>query len=127
MDIRTLKVAVAVVGGLTAILGTCGTAQAGPLTVGASPSLRTTLEQILPIFEKEYGTTVHVVYSPSKTLHRQIEKGVPIDVFLPAGIEEVENLHKKGLTLNGSALRCCQARLSPPTRLRVVFMTCINR
>jgi molybdate transport system substrate-binding protein len=53
------------------------------------------------MFEQEFGTTVHVVYGPSKTLRRQIEKGEPIDVFFPDGVEEVENLYKKGLTLNG--------------------------
>jgi molybdate transport system substrate-binding protein len=71
------------------------------LTVGAPPSLRPALSEILPMFEREYGAVVHIVYTPSKTLLRQIEKGDPIDVFLSAGIEEVEYLHRKGLTLNG--------------------------
>ena len=53
------------------------------------------------MFEREYDATVNVVYTPSKTLLQQIEKGTPIDVFLSAGVEEVEYLHKKGLTLNG--------------------------
>lgn len=100
MDFRTLKVVVVMVVGV-AIPGVWGSAQAEPLTVGAPPSLKATLEEIVPMFEKEYGATVRVVYSPSKTLRRQIEKGAPIDVFLAAGTEEVQNLHKKGLTLNG--------------------------
>jgi molybdate transport system substrate-binding protein len=53
------------------------------------------------MFEREYGASVNVVYSPSKTLSRQIEQGAPIDVFLAAGVDEVERLDKKGLTLNG--------------------------
>jgi molybdate transport system substrate-binding protein len=53
------------------------------------------------MFEREYGGTVNIVYTPSKTLLHQIEKKAPIDVFLSAGIEEVEYLHKKGLTLSG--------------------------
>jgi molybdate transport system substrate-binding protein len=53
------------------------------------------------MFEREYGAAVKIVYTPSKTLLRQIEKGAPIDVFLAAGIDEVEYLYKKGLTLNG--------------------------
>lgn len=101
MDIRTLKLAMAVVGGLAALVGIREPAQADPLTIGAPPSLRATLDEIVPIFEKEYGTTVLVEYSPSKALRRQIEQQAPIDVFLAAGIEEVEQLHKKGLTLNG--------------------------
>ena len=101
MDIRALTVLIAAVGGFAAIVGLSGPAQAESLTVGAPPSLRTTLNEILPMFEKEYGASVRVVYSPSKTLSRQIEKGAPIDVFLAAGIKEVEQLHNKGLTLNG--------------------------
>ena len=101
MGIRALKLVFAFVGALTGIVGTWGPAQAEPLMIGAPPSLRATLDVILPIFEKEYGATVHVDYSPSKTLLRKIENGAPIDVFLAAGVEEVEKLHKKGLTLNG--------------------------
>jgi len=75
--------------------------QAETLTVGAPPSLKAAFSDILPLFEQEYGVKVHIDYTPSKTLLRQIEKGTPIDVFLSAGIEEVEYLHKKRLTLNG--------------------------
>jgi molybdate transport system substrate-binding protein len=71
------------------------------LTVVAPPSLRPAFSEILPMFEREYDAVVHIVYTPSKTLLRQVEKGAPIDVFLSAGVEEVEYLHKKGLTLNG--------------------------
>lgn len=53
------------------------------------------------MFENEYGASVNVVYTASKTLSRQIEQGAPIDVFLAAGVDEVEHLHKKGLTLYG--------------------------
>lgn len=78
-----------------------GIVTAETLTIGAAPTLKTALKGIMPLFEKEYGATVHVVYGPSQTLRQQIEKGAPIDVFLPASVEEVENLHKKGLTING--------------------------
>jgi molybdate transport system substrate-binding protein len=93
--------AVAIVTGLVGVSAAVGHAQTEPLTVGAPPSLRPAFNEILPMFEREYGASVHVVYSPSKTLRREIEKGAPIDVFLAAGVDEVEQLHKKGLTLNG--------------------------
>jgi molybdate transport system substrate-binding protein len=99
--IRKFSVALAVVCGLAGVVTTGGPVQAESLTVGAPPSLRATFDEILPMFEKENGVTVHMLYSPSKTLHRQIEHGAPIDVVLAAGLEEVKNLHKKGLTLNG--------------------------
>lgn len=102
MGILRFSMAVAIVSGLTSVVSTGAYAQAETLTVGAPPSLRPAFNEILPMFEKEYGTKVHIVYSSSKMLRRQIEQGAPIDVFLSAGVEEVEQLHKKGLTLNGA-------------------------
>lgn len=96
-----LKVLIITIFALTAVVGTWKPIQAESLTVGAPPTLRAAFSDILPLFEQEYGEKVHIDYTPSKTLLRQIEKGAPIDVFLSAGIEEVEYLHKKGLTLNG--------------------------
>lgn len=95
------RLALAVLGALAGLVGAGESAGAEPLTVGAPPSMRAAFEEIVPLFEKEYGAPVRVVYSPSKTLYRQIVQGVPIDVFLAAGVEEVEDLHKKGLTLSG--------------------------
>lgn len=101
MDIRAFMVVIAAIAGLATIVGTCEPVQAEPLTVGAPPTLRPAFSEILPMFEREYGgAVIKIVYTPSKTLLRQIEKGAPIDVFLSAGLEEVEYLHKKGLTLN---------------------------
>jgi molybdate transport system substrate-binding protein len=90
LERRALKAAIA---GLAAIVGLCEPSQAEPLSVGAPPSLRPAFSEILPMFEREYGAPVNIVYTPSKTLLRQIEKGAPIDVFLSAGIEEAEYLH----------------------------------
>ena len=101
MDIRTSKLVIATLVGLLALLGAWRPVQAEFLTVGAPPSLRPALSEILPMFEREYDAAINIVYTPSKTLLRQIEKKAPIDMFLSAGIEEVEYLHKKGLTLNG--------------------------
>lgn len=101
MGIRRLSLTVAIVSGLAGTVATSGYAQTEPLTVGAPPSLRPVLSEILPMFENEYGASVNVVYTASKTLSRQIEQGAPIDVFLAAGVDEVEHLHKKGLTLYG--------------------------
>ena len=101
MGIRRLILTVAIVSGLAGAVATSGYAQTEPLTVGAPPSLRPVLSEILPMFEKEYDASVNVVYTASKTLSRKIEQGAPIDVFLAAGVDEVEHLHKKGLTLYG--------------------------
>lgn len=107
----------AIVGGLAVAVATVGYAQTEPLMVGAPPSLRPALTEILPMFEREYGVSVNVVYRPSKTLGLQIEQGAPIDVFLAAGMDEVESLHKKGLTLNGGP------RIYAQTSLALVMST----
>lgn len=101
MSIRARKVEIAVTAGVLAIIWAGQPVGAESLTVGAPPSLRPAFSEILPMFEREYDAALTIVYTPSKTLVRQIEKGAPIDVFLSAGKEEVEYLHKKGLTLNG--------------------------
>ena len=99
--IRTFGMAVAMISGFAGVIGTGEPVQAETLTVGAAHSLKGAFQDIVPMFEKEYGVTVEIVYGPSQTLRRQIEQGAPIDVFLPEAFEEVEKLHKKGLTLNG--------------------------
>jgi molybdate transport system substrate-binding protein len=104
VHIRTFKLVTATLAGLLAIVGIWEPIQAEPLTVGAPPSLRAAFNEILPIFEREYGAVVKIVYTPSKTLLRQIEKGALIDVFVSAGVEEVEYLHKKRLTLNATRI-----------------------
>jgi len=93
--------AMVVIGGLTCLVAIEAHAQAETLTVAAAHSLKGPFQEILPMFEKEYGVTVKAVYGPSQTLRRQIEQGAPIDVFLPEAVEEVEALQKKNMTING--------------------------
>ena len=88
-------------GGLTGVLASGAHAEAEALRIGASHSLKPAFEEILPMFEREYGVPVRVVYGPSQTLRRQIEQGAAVDVFLPESVEEVDRLAKKGLTLSG--------------------------
>ncbi len=92
MDIRGLKLRrlIAIIGGLVVIVGIWKPVQAETLTIGAPPSLRPALSDILPMFEREYDVAVNVVYTPSRMLRQQIEKGTRIDVFLSAGVEEIE-------------------------------------
>lgn len=75
-------------------------AQAEPLAIAATPSLKPAFREIVPMFEHEYGVKVAVQYGPSQVLRRQIEQGAPVDVFLPGAVEELEILQRKGLTLN---------------------------
>jgi len=99
--IRKLGLTVAIISGLAGIMGTAQPVRGETLTIGATHSLRAPFQEILPLFEKEYGMTARVVYGASQTLRRQIEHGEAIDVFLSESIEEVEKLYQQGLTLNG--------------------------
>ena len=45
---------------------------------------------------------VRVIYGPSQTLRKQIEEGAPVDVFLPSLVEEIDQLEKKGLVIQGT-------------------------
>ncbi|GJL55605.1 MAG: molybdate ABC transporter substrate-binding protein [Nitrospirales bacterium] len=101
LGIRKFGIALAIIGGLASTMATGEPAQAETLKIGAAPSLRAALQEIVPMFEKEYGATLQVVYGPSPILRRQIEQGAQIDLFLPAAVEEVEQLQNKKLTLNG--------------------------
>lgn len=109
--IRKFSMVMAVASALAVVVTTGERAQAETLTVGASHSLKAAFREFLPMFEKEYGVTVRVVYAPSQTLRRQIEKGDPIDVFLPEAAEELDILQKKGLTLNGGPRMYAQTSL----------------
>jgi molybdate transport system substrate-binding protein len=81
------------------------------LTVAAAQSLRAPFQEILRMFEQEYGVPVEVRYGPSHTLRRQIEQGAPIDVFLSESLQEVETLHQKGLTLLGGPRQYAQTSM----------------
>jgi molybdenum ABC transporter, periplasmic molybdate-binding protein len=108
--ILRLSMAMVVLSGLGVVVAE-GPAQAETLTIGAAPSLRPVFNEILPMFEREYGASVRAVYGPSQTLRREIEQGAPIDVFLPAAVEELEKLQKKGLILNGGHQSYAQTSL----------------
>lgn len=99
--IQKFGITTAVISGFASIMAMGNPVQAEALTIGASHTLKPAFQEIVPMFEREYGVTAQVSYGPSQTLRREIEQGASIDVFLPDSIEEVEKLDKKGLTLNG--------------------------
>jgi molybdate transport system substrate-binding protein len=78
-------------------------AQPETLTITAANSLREALRKVLPIFESQHPEIiVRIIYGPSQTLRNQIEQGAPVDVFLPSLIEEIDQLEKKGLVIEGT-------------------------
>ena len=79
--------------------------QAAPetVTIAAANSLKDAFRKILPLFEAHNkDINVRVIYGPSQTLSKQIEEGAPIDVFLPSQVEEIDELEKKGLVIQGT-------------------------
>lgn len=78
-------------------------AQPETLTIAAANSVKDALRKILLPFEAQHKEiNVRVIYGPSQTLRKQIEEGAPIDVFLPSLFEEIDQLEKKGLVIQGS-------------------------
>ena len=92
-------------GVLTTTVWTAPSVQAAPetVTIAAANSLRDAFRKILPLFEAHNkDINVRVIYGPSQTLSKQIEEGAPIDVFLPSQVEEIDQLEKKGLVIQGT-------------------------
>ena len=92
-------------GVLTTTVWTAPPVQAAPetVTIAAANSLKDAFRKILPLFEAHNkDINVRVIYGPSQTLSKQIEEGAPIDVFLPSQVEEIDQLEKKGLVIQGS-------------------------
>jgi len=78
-------------------------AQPETLTIAAANSLRDVFRKVLPLFEAQHkDINVRVIYGPSQTLRNQIEQGAPVDIFLPSLLEEIEQLEKKGLIIQGT-------------------------
>ena len=78
-------------------------AQSDTLTIAAANSVKEALRKILPLFEAQHKeVNVRVIYGPSQSLRQQIEEGAPVDVFLPSLFEEIDQLEKKGLVIEGT-------------------------
>jgi len=59
--VRTIGITIAVMSGIAGIVEAGVDVQAETLTVAATPSLRGAFQAIVPMFEKEHGTSLHVV------------------------------------------------------------------
>ena len=76
-------------------------AQSEILTITVANSLKDVFRKLLPLFEAQNrDVAVRVIYAQPKTLLKQIEEGAPVDVFLSAFSEEIDQLDQKGLVLS---------------------------
>ena len=67
------------------------------IVVSAAASLKNCLEEILPEYEKISGDKVLLNLGGSGTLRTQIEKGVPVDLFISADQKNVNILVDKNI------------------------------
>jgi molybdate transport system substrate-binding protein len=70
------------------------------LLVSGAISLREALREIGTLFEQRHpGTKVVLNFGASGVLQQQIERGAPVDVFVSAGVKQMDDLQVKGLIL----------------------------
>lgn len=84
------------------LIGIVGCAQKNqssedPVTVMAASSLVDVLPPIVQRTEREQGVQIRLVFAASSTLARQIEAGVPADVFFSADERWLDYLAQRGL------------------------------
>lgn len=69
------------------------------LLVAAAANMRFALEEIGPSFQEESGIQVIFTFGSTGNFSQQIINGAPVDVFIAADVEHIEELRTKGLVL----------------------------
>lgn len=67
------------------------------ITICAAASLREALNEIQPKFEKDKNIKLNFNFGSSGALQKQIEEGAPADVFISAGVKQMDALQSKNL------------------------------
>jgi molybdate transport system substrate-binding protein len=85
---------------LFALLSLClalpGAARAEQVTVFAAASLATAFDAIAPAFEAATGHRLVAAFAGSSALARQIDRGAPADLFIPASADWMDWLTARG-------------------------------
>ena len=70
------------------------------LIVSAAASLKDAMEEIQPLYQQQHPET-EIIYNfaSSGSLQRQIEQGAPVDIFISAATNKMENLDNQNLLL----------------------------
>lgn len=79
-----------------------GRAETPSLLVSSAVSLKESLEEIGPLYQRERGVKVRYNFGASGALEQQIEHGAPVDVFIAAGEREMDELEARGLLEAGT-------------------------
>jgi molybdate transport system substrate-binding protein len=104
------QLARAVVLAILAIAWPAG-AWAGSITVSAAISLHEALTRIASLYQKQSGQTVTLNFGASGALAEQISQGAPVDVFISAGVKEMDELAKQGLIDKATRRVICRNQL----------------
>jgi molybdate transport system substrate-binding protein len=82
------------------------------IIVSAAISLKTPLEKIRRLFEQKHtGVRVSLNFGASGDLRRQVEVGAPVDVFVPASLQEMEKLESNGKIIRDTRNICASNTL----------------
>lgn len=77
------------------------TAPASPLKVAAAANLKFVLADIEAQYRQQTGQKVQINFGASVPLARQIQQGLPVQLFISADEEQVDWLQRQGLTQDG--------------------------
>jgi molybdate transport system substrate-binding protein len=80
------------------VLLCCAASLSAQITVAAASSMQGALKELGPVFTKETGDMVKLVYGSSGKLMAQIKSGAPFDVFMSADLAFPESLSVAKLT-----------------------------
>jgi molybdate transport system substrate-binding protein len=80
-----------------ALLLLCATARADTITVSAAISLNDALSEATRAYEKETGEKIELNSGSSGQLMTQVRRGAPVDVFISAADEQMDQLEAEKL------------------------------
>lgn len=106
-------------------------AEAVQLTVAAASDLAPAFEELGQLFEHHTGIKVIFNFSSTGTLAKQIQNGLPVDLFAAANVAFVEELEKRDLILADSKATYAVGRITlwvrPDSPLRIERLEDLTR
>lgn len=88
-----------------------GNAGGGRLLVSAAADLAPVLQELVPRFEEATGAKVEVNLGSTGQLAQQIEAGAPVDLFLAASAQAIDELEGAGRLVPGTRREYARGRL----------------
>jgi molybdate transport system substrate-binding protein len=79
-----------------------GLASAATLRVSAATSLTDVLQALVPVYQKQTGDTLVFNFGASSMLARQIQEGAPVDLFISADEQKMDQLQHAHLIVTAS-------------------------